>query len=366
MKVSLSLPPLHTLLLAVLLWWPLCCMPQTSGPIAPVSTLGTVVETGNTVTVSITATQFNNVASGSHQILFNPGIATATQVSMGPDISGLFNFNISQPGRVRYSWASAYGFTLPDHTVIFNITFSKVSGGSTPLIWDHGYNNRSWGDGSGLLMNDEPQEDFYFPGALTFQEDVTIKVFLEGLYNPGTGLMNKTRDHNGEAFADRFPGSIAERITVRLHPQDDYQNVVFQQEQVALHQDGTAGFSLPAGLSGYFYLSIITRNHLETVSAAPILFGEGLVFYDFTEAAEWAYGNNMQHLGEGVWGLFAGDVNQDGIIDLADRELINDAILHQNLGYLPVDLNGDGVPTAADRQKVHEAYLQTIIAITPE
>ena len=68
--------------------------------------------------------------------------------------------------------------------------------------------------------------------------------------------------------------------------------------------------------------------------------------YNFTSASTQAYGDNLI-LKNGLWCLYSGDVNNDGIIDALDRsEAWND---RNKSGYYYSDLNGDGVVDALDR-----------------
>jgi hypothetical protein len=61
-----------------------------------------------------------------------------------------------------------------------------------------------------------------------------------------------------------------------------------------------------------------------------------------------AYGNNLKLLATGIYGLYAGDVNADGLINAADVNLISASATSFGLGYLTNDLNGDGIVDALD------------------
>jgi hypothetical protein len=70
-------------------------------------------------------------------------------------------------------------------------------------------------------------------------------------------------------------------------------------------------------------------------------------FYDFTDAASKAFGNNMLLKG-GIYAIFSGDVNQDGIIDSSDIVIAKDDASVFNNGYIVSDINGDGITDAGD------------------
>lgn len=471
---------------------------------APVSTVSTLVTTGTSAAVSITATNFVNLGSCNLQLLYNPAIATAVSVTMAPGATALnLDFNVATPGVVRFGWAMWPGITLPDDSPIFILNFTKVTDGATPITWDPAYGDRQWSNGNFQTLNDEPIEDYYFPGSLTWQgvapvttapvitacageniavpvkvtgfntigkinlslkynaavlgylsgtntsgfpgltingttpgevvisgtapttgitladnsvlftlqfnylggttalewfdngtscqytgpppgynilvdaptatyyingsvasvEQAQVKVFLEGLYNTGAGAMNKAQDWNGSAFEDKFSGTVADLITVELYPLS-YGTPSFTISNIPLNQDGTAFFCLTDAMTGSYYITIKNRNHLETVSAATVDFSNP-VSYDFTTAATQAYQSNMKLLTTGVWGIYAGDIVKDGVINTSDREPINDDYLITKRGYFPNDINGDGTINTSDREIVNDAYLQTITRKIP-
>jgi hypothetical protein len=63
--------------------------------------------------------------------------------------------------------------------------------------------------------------------------------------------------------------------------------------------------------------------------------------YDFSTAANKAYGDNMVDLG-GVFGFYSGDINQDEGMDNLDGDPLFDDVNNSNFGVLATDLNGDG------------------------
>ena len=191
-------------------------------------------------------------------------------------------------------------------------------------------------------------------GSKTF----TITVFLEGLYNTATDQMNKAQ-YAGPA--DRFPATIADRITIELHEAGNYGTPVVT-TTANLLQDGTAVAYLPE--TGTYYLTIKHRNHLETVSAATINFAVA-TSYNFTTAASQAYGNNMLELEAGVFGVYSGDINEDGIITAADVNDATNDVRNLLTGYLVSDINVDGIITAADVNIVTDNVRALIVAQRP-
>jgi hypothetical protein len=186
-------------------------------------------------------------------------------------------------------------------------------------------------------------------------------------------MMNKVYDENGE----KYPGTVADQITVELHNETDYLTIEHTASNVDLNTNGTATVTVPATFSGMYYLTIKTRNHLETVSAAVVDFSGSTIGYDFSTAASQAYGDNMKDVGEGVYAIYAGDMAMagtaypdptvpDGVIDVDDVYYIYNAYVIDNLvGFYPSDINGDSSVDINDVYLAYDNYLLNIYVQTP-
>ncbi len=101
--------------------------------------------------------------------------------------------------------------------------------------------------------------------------------------------------------------------------------------------------------TGTYYLQMKHRNSIETWSKAngeSYTLGSPLV-YNFTTAAAQAYGSNMIQVGP-KYGIFSGDVNQDGVVNAIDVSDTDNAAFNFLTGYIPTDVNGDRVANALD------------------
>jgi hypothetical protein len=156
---------------------------------APVTTAGSVTSNGTTVTVPITTSNFVNISSCNLKMTYDPAVATATAVQSGnPLIGPYLTSNISQPGVITIGWFLFPGFSLPNNSVIFNIVFTKVATGLSPLIWDdtEGYSCQ-WSDGDFNNLNDQPTASFYNNGFVSFSSaPVTTVPVIPGC--PGTAV----------------------------------------------------------------------------------------------------------------------------------------------------------------------------------
>ncbi len=173
-------------------------------------------------------------------------------------------------------------------------------------------------------------------------KQLQLTINLEGLWN-GTS-MNKTQGTSG----DQYPGNIADKITVELHHAANYITIVYSATGVNLTTSGQAAVSVPGTKSGSYYLAVKHRNSIETVSAAPVSFSGLNVNYNFTDNITKAFGNNQKLLPTGVYGLFTGDTNGDGLVNALDLIGIGADAGNFVSGYVNADLNGDGIVDALD------------------
>ena len=108
-----------------------------------------------------------------------------------------------------------------------------------------------------------------------------------------------------------------------------------------LNTNGTAAIAFPnSAIGNSYYIAIKHRNSIETWSAAPVAISNHTI-YNFTTSASQAYGANLSNLGKGVFGMYSGDINQDGSIDFSDYPDLDIANNSGVLGYNVNDLNGD-------------------------
>jgi hypothetical protein len=109
-----------------------------------------------------------------------------------------------------------------------------------------------------------------------------------------------------------------------------------------------------------YYLRCVHRNALETWTAAPVVITSPSFAYDFTLAANKAYGSNMiESYDQMGWMFYSGDISdvnitglglgyQDNIVEAQDYLDIENAVAIIKVGYNPEDLTGDGIVEAAD------------------
>ncbi|HRI28233.1 MAG TPA: hypothetical protein PK239_14395 [Chitinophagales bacterium] len=120
---------------------------------------------------------------------------------------------------------------------------------------------------------------------------------------------------------------------------------------VVVNTGGTQGITFGSLAAGSYYLVVRHRNHMAVMSSVPVTLPNTGNPYDFTTALAKAFGTNqMVQLGTNVWGLYAGDMNANGVITYADFNVyINQLQSGQfSFGYYKPDLNLDGSVTVFD------------------
>ncbi|MCD4732600.1 MAG: T9SS type A sorting domain-containing protein [Bacteroidales bacterium] len=168
------------------------------GQNAPISTVGNETSTGTSITVPITAINIINIGSCNLQLLYNPAVATCTGVSNGPGFPGGLAVNVATPGVITFGWYTWPGVTLPDNSVLFNLTFDKVAGGTSIIEWDDAYTGHQWSDGSSFPLNYLPFDNYHVDGSLTWQGDapITIAPVLTACANTAIVIPITVKDFN--------------------------------------------------------------------------------------------------------------------------------------------------------------------------
>lgn len=193
-----------------------------------------------------------------------------------------------------------------------------------------------------------------------------IKTFLEGAYSgsamtfqlntdnliPLTQPYSGTQyDYDGEENVAAIPANVVDWVYVELRLTANGSPVAqragfIKSNGMIVDLDGTSDLIFPRMEDGDYYVVIGHRNHIPIMSAAAIpLFASSLI-YDFSTAANKAYGSDQKSLGGGVYGLYGGDANKTCVISSADASAIT-AALTQN-GYLITDTNLSGVVSSPD------------------
>jgi hypothetical protein len=188
---------------------------------------------------------------------------------------------------------------------------------------------------------------------------LNLKLFIEGYYSGSSTMQAVKFNQDGVS-----PITDVENITVALHKATSPYALVTQTTGV-LKTNGNLTLHFTGATSGSYYIVVKSLNGIETWSATPQTLSATALNYDFSTAANKAFGSNLKNLGNSVYGLFTGDINQDKNINSADTSSLYDDINNSAFGIKPTDLNGDGGVDNSDTDAVFLNISNTIISRRP-
>jgi len=183
--------------------------------------------------------------------------------------------------------------------------------------------------------------------------NLQLKVYIEGFYR-GSGNM-----------AELVAPGTTDLLDVWLVPSDtNDQNIYTAYNTLNSNGSGEFLFSdVPMGAS--YYVVVHHRNSLETWSSVPVTVNNDTIQYDFTLAASAAYGNRLKSLGGGKYGLYSGDLNQNGSIDTNDLQQSESGTGNFMTGYSVWDVTGDNFCESADFSLIENNALPGIAVSRP-
>jgi hypothetical protein len=147
-----------------------CCLPAGGfAQNAPQSIAATVVSLGTIAAVPIYAINFNDINSCNLKLGYDPAVATATGVTIGPGLGGMISTNLTVPGEIVLGWYTLGGVSLPDSSIIFTISFLKNNFGHSPISWIDNGNSCKYSNSSFITLIDTPTSEYYHDGSITFQ-----------------------------------------------------------------------------------------------------------------------------------------------------------------------------------------------------
>jgi len=191
----------------------------------------------------------------------------------------------------------------------------------------------------------------YSPVAVTESPNFTVNltVFIEGFYDSGTDLQ------------------VSDTVKTTLRSTVSPYNIISSADAV-VSPSGNAELKFGNAPAGIYYLVIKHRNSIETWSNTGIaVTAGGSVNYNFSNASSQAFGNNMKQIDASPlrFGLFSGDENQDGYVNLSDLVNVNNNANVFASGYLTSDMNGDNITDLSDVVITSNSASAFVSKITP-
>ncbi|MBK7028578.1 MAG: hypothetical protein IPH45_04965 [Bacteroidales bacterium] len=242
------------------------------------------------------------------------------------------------------------------YTGLVLVPLNSVIGGSRIRVQ---VNNDSFFYACGVCSGETEDYPFLIEDVQSSKQ-LMVKVFPEGLFQHGPGLLSKAKTELGNVFPDDIVDVVSIELTEAYAPFTQ----VFSSQNLTLNNQGLVLMRLPSSFNGTYYLIIRHRNSIATWSATAISFEGNSQFVDFTTSISSAYGQNL--LSDGINALlYAGDINQDGSVNVNDIIIVESSATTFQMGYLLEDINGDGLIDAEDLIIVDNHAAQQTGIISP-
>jgi hypothetical protein len=240
---------------------------------------------------------------------------------------------------------------------------------------------------------------------------ITPKVFLQGCYNVGTGVMNEglsaaviptTEPYTALGFTQAGSGGgetisdptiltrtnastdIVDWVFVELRQTSNdavvsTRSVLLERNGTLVETDGVTPVNMAGNAAGTYYFSIRHRNHLGVrIMNSLALAKTTTTNYDFTTSLNQAYKgavltNQMATLTTNIYGMWGGDVNENGATKYSgpnnDNAYLLNTILGANKngtltgasGYNNGDINMDGTVKYSGPNNDNAYLLNTVL-----
>jgi hypothetical protein len=281
-----------------------------------------------------------NVVSGTAPVTFTPTLVTGTIGTTSQNVT--LNYNI--PVGTGYRLVATYGLAATTNTLGNSTTAITYPSGSTIRLIGNVTNlsaavtttANTTSCFHNLTFDEICESTTRTPVIATVGCTKNLKLFIEGYY-AGSGAMTPVKMNQGVSGAT---STDVDDVTVELRDATTY--AVAATTTAVLKTDGSVAAKFNSFPAGNYFIAVKHRNAIQTWSAAAQPFGVSTATYDFTTAANKAYGDNMIQLESGVYGFYSGDLNQDEAVDIFDFPLLLNDNDNFSSGYLSTDLNGDG------------------------
>ena len=317
------------------------------------------VSTGGTYSVTVTA------ANGCSAV---KSISIATKaVSAKPTITPAGPLTVCSPNGTQLLTADTTGAGA-GASIQWNAQFSATNvaitvqpgDGDLPTLGTYGY-VLTVTSGDLCPIN----SDTVFVTAINCNTNVTVavKAYIQNYTDTVSMVMRPVMMTEGVLGAT---SNQTDTVTIELHDHATPYGLIESFKGVMDTAGNVVCTYSSAVTDSSYYIVFKHRNSIETWSAVPALITSIPSAYDFSTSAAAAFGNNLKLVtSQGVWLVYNGDVNQDGLCDGTDFNVIEPDVLAIAQGYFATDVNGDGLVDGSDFNSVEPNVLLIIHVIHP-
>jgi hypothetical protein len=183
-------------------------------------------------------------------------------------------------------------------------------------------------------------DNVYFSQPPALNTTLSLNCFIAGYWD-GVSAMRPVLMNQGQPNS----ATQCDHITVELRNTSTLVGAPSYSTTAILNTNGSASVVFPGVVTpGNYYIVVKHRNAVQTWSANAMPF-PATVAYNFTTAANQAYGSNQEQVATGVWAFYSGDMTADENLDLLDLTFLEVDVNEFVFGYsyLPTNTNGPGV-----------------------
>jgi hypothetical protein len=298
------------------------------------SDLTATICSGTSFNYTPTTTYANSTISWTRQMVagISNDALTASQFSSPDEV--LVN-TTNAPIDVTYAFAIAFGGCVLNQNVVVTVNPSSLwyedadgDGFGNSLV-----SQLSCSQPASYVLDSTDCNDLAYSSSNICNTILNLKLFVQGYYS-GQNLMNSSRinqSNAGQLYVDD--------VTVELR--DAVELTLIASKNAQLFPDGSVHCEFSSAITGSFYITVRGTNSIKTWSATPVTISAETL-YDFSDASNKAFGDNMIEVSSGIWALISGDINNDGNVDNIDYSTWETDANEFASGVFATDLNGDG------------------------
>ena len=185
---------------------------------------------------------------------------------------------------------------------------------------------------------------------------INVKVYLEGTQSASSSFNRAVplvSPYSKDISVNSIPENIFDWIYIELRTGKTSNTIVgkrsafLRNDGKIIGLDGVSEVKLNNISSGKYYIVIKHRNHLSIMSSNPVTLTDNSDLYNFTSDESKAYGvDAMVKLDDGSYGMYTGDGDGNGIINILDYEKVSNFIF--SVGYNAGDFDMNSIVNVMD------------------